>query len=481
MCSKSLGPTLQPMYVLEESFYPDTWRDDSRMGVLLCEFRTRSVNPENYDSKMKFWKQMITNYCERKGSGLVSIVELKRVFKRKGTVPYCLQAVLDDMLNEGHLMGKDEFRRVPQESWTGWAVDVLMKRPLGWGFGKVKEKLVGNKVDESAEFVCLDVIKKQCDMLEKVLQEKNKYNVLVSWSDIVQLAKNSGLTEDGFDLVLHYMACNQRVFVEKNQTENDGQRKTLLKFAAIGAKSQPITDIERSIFNLEQTEHNLMTVIEKMEQDVASAMSVVKENIREGRKQVAKSNLKKKHLLERNLEKKMTVLDNVQIMLSKIHDSQSDRNVIEAYKIGSNALKNAYANSGITIDNVDDTLAEMKEIMDQHDEMQTMIGATQNTDVDDLELEQELSDLIDMKLAENNIMVHPLTVPETPVLPPAPPSAPVNNTFTQPTVAQSHNFDTEIEKRLAALRMDIPSPPSDTSIIGNTSMDKKNFVPSASG
>lgn len=37
------------------------------MSVLLNTFRPRQVNEEHYDQKMKFWKEMIENYCEFKG------------------------------------------------------------------------------------------------------------------------------------------------------------------------------------------------------------------------------------------------------------------------------------------------------------------------------------------------------------------------------------------------------------------------------
>lgn len=288
--------------------------------------------------------------------------------------------------------------------------------------------------------------------------------------------------------------------MEKLPSEGDHEKKVLLKFAAPGAKAQPITDIERSIYNLEQTEHDLMKVIEKLEQNICDAMALVKQNLRDGKKQLAKSNLKKMHLMEKNLDKKMNVLDNVQSMMSRIHDSQSDRHVIDAYKLGSNALKTAFADSGITLDSVDDTLAEMKEvgrkalvplidstlichfpfsqIMEQQDEMQTMISAPQNADVDDLELEQELSDLIDMNLAANNIVAGPPAPPGV-VVPPVVPGA-TGGQPGQPTLAQLNEFDKEIEKRLLALRMDAPSPPSDTSIsaAGTTTVRPNNNLPS---
>ncbi|KXJ82319.1 hypothetical protein RP20_CCG014339 [Aedes albopictus] len=474
MARKSFAPNTQPMYVLEESFYPETWRDDSRMGVLLSEFRTRAVNPENYDSKMRFWKELIVKYCEHKGCASVSITELKRVFRRKGTSPYCLKVVFEDMMKDGRLQAKNEFDRIPQDSWGGWAMDVLVKRPLGWGFGAVKDRIVGSAFDESAEFVCMDVVKSQSELLEKLIQKENKLNVLLSKNALLELVKDLDIKSDGLDLVLHHLFCRQRIVMEKLPSEMEHEKKILLKFAAPGAQAQPITDIERSIYNLEQTEHDLMKVIDRLEQNISDAMTVVKENLREGKKQLAKSNLRKKHLLEKNLEKKMNVLDNVQTMMSRIHDSQSDRHVIDAYKIGSNALKKAFAETGITLDSVDDTLAEMKEIMEQQDEMQTMISAPQNADVDDLELEQELSDLLDMNLAANHVAV-------TPAGPPTVPGAGLQPPAGQPTLAQLNDFDKEIEKRLAALRTDVPSPPLDTSaIIGGTSVQSQGSnLPSA--
>lgn len=202
----------------------------------------------------------------------------------------------------------------------------------------------------------------QSEVLEKLIQKENKLNVLLSKNALLELVTDLDIKSDGLDLVLHHLFCRQRIVMEKLPSEMEHEKKILLKFAAPGAQAQPITDIERSIYNLEQTEHDLMKVIDRLEQNISDAMTVVKENLREGKKQLAKSNLRKKHLLEKNLEKKMNVLDNVQTMMSRIHDSQSDRHVIDAYKIGSNALKKAFAETGITLDSVDDTLAEMKEV-----------------------------------------------------------------------------------------------------------------------
>src|SRR5690349_10644961 len=134
------------------------------MSVLLNTFRPRQVNEEHYDQKMKFWKEMIESYCEYKGSPKFTIQELKSAFKRKGTQPYCLQDVFSQMMTEGNLMNKQEFMQQPK-SIAGWAVNSLLVKPLSWGFGKLKEKLITPTQDEQTEFVLKPVLISQSKLL----------------------------------------------------------------------------------------------------------------------------------------------------------------------------------------------------------------------------------------------------------------------------------------------------------------------------
>lgn len=66
------------------------------------------------------------------------------------------------------------------------------------------------------------------------------------------------------------------------------KKKILLQFAVPVAQTQPITDIERSIYNLEQTENILMKVIEKLEPNISDTMVLVKQNVRDGKSSLPK-------------------------------------------------------------------------------------------------------------------------------------------------------------------------------------------------
>lgn len=147
---------------LPTDFFPDCWDDDERMDNLFAPFRAKSVNLVNYQSKLVFWKGLIKQYSEHKGSASISIGELRQAFERENKKPHCLTVVIDEQLVDGTVKPKSIFVQMPEQTWSGWAVSTFVKRPLSWGFNKVKERVVSpgdSKTLESLDFVILEVVK----------------------------------------------------------------------------------------------------------------------------------------------------------------------------------------------------------------------------------------------------------------------------------------------------------------------------------
>lgn len=148
---------------LPDDFYPLCWQDDERMENLFAAFRDKSVNPVNYDTKMKFWKNLIQEYCSVQGNSTVSISELRTAFERKGKKPYCLDTVLDELLSEGLAKSKSQFMEPPLLTWPGWAVHKLVKAPLRWSYYKVKESVISNAANgncnDNTEYILIEVAK----------------------------------------------------------------------------------------------------------------------------------------------------------------------------------------------------------------------------------------------------------------------------------------------------------------------------------
>ena len=369
------------------------------MSVLLNTFRPRNVNPEHYDQKMKFWKEMIENYCEYKGSSRCTIQELKTVFKRNGTSPYCLQDVFNEMISEGNLVNKDEFMREQKTGWGSWAVDSLVVRPLSWGLGKIKEKLVTNVQDDQS-FVVLSAVKSQSMILQEHARTRKAKNNIISMDELMNGTEGiDGVSPDGILLALQYLSTvEKQVYVEEHKTTTDSthHHKLLLKFADPHQRVLPITEMERSIYNLEQTEKFLLETIEKKEEQLNSVLKQVKDCLKEGKKQIAKTYLRKKHLMELDLTKSVNILDNVQTMLQRVNASKNDKEILSTYKMGSDAIKIAFANSGVNLDNVHDIIEDMQEIYGDQAEYEAAISEPLRgtRDVDDSVLEKELMELM---------------------------------------------------------------------------------------
>lgn len=73
--------------------------------------------------------------------------------------------------------------------------------------------------------------------------------------------------------------------------------------------------------------------------------------------------------------------------------------------MGTKALKEIYEEKGLTVDKVEDVMSDVQDVIDDHDEVQNIIGGviiSNANEVDDLDLEQELQDLMNDDRNDNN-------------------------------------------------------------------------------
>lgn len=105
---KSSGSPVSPNQTIP-SYLPDVWADDLRMNALFTDFRPREVNPAAYDSKLKFWMDVIDRCVRHEELISFTSAQLRDKLQRKGKMPHCFPKVLEDMHRYG---GRKEGSRI---------------------------------------------------------------------------------------------------------------------------------------------------------------------------------------------------------------------------------------------------------------------------------------------------------------------------------------------------------------------------------
>lgn len=98
--------------------------------------------------------------------------------------------------------------------------------------------------------------------------------------------------------------------------------------------------------------------------------------------------------------KTSNALTTIQTLLLQIDETRQNAKIVEAFKMGTKTLKNALGDKNITVDNVEDALADVKEILETNADIQFALSGAQfndiiNDGISDETLETELMDLLE--------------------------------------------------------------------------------------
>lgn len=119
------------------------------------------------------------------------------------------------------------------------------------------------------------------------------------------------------------------------------------------------------------------------------------------------------------LVKTSNALTTIQTLLLQIDETKQNAKIVEAFKMGTTTLKNALGDKNITVDNVQDALADVQEILETNADIQFALSGAQFNDIindgtDDATLESELMDLLeDDEQLDSNLETKPKQKEET--------------------------------------------------------------------
>lgn len=266
--------------MLPKNIEPECWNDQQRLNVLFAPIRSRSVNPQDWDSKYNFWKTLISDYCDYCGIYIFKVSDLEEAFKKDGRTPKCLEMVVKEMERIGECVPLSCFLEKNADNWSGWAANVFVKKPLLWSYNAIKNVVIPPEKDVT--YVHRETVRKKARQLLMSLPDEKKNKVLclrelLALKDICNGVNN-------IKLLLHYLVKENKAAIKELYTASadtkDKYEHFLIKLDNKGV--QPITDVEVGIHTLEQNEKALLENIEKLEDEIMELKENAKKHLAKG-------------------------------------------------------------------------------------------------------------------------------------------------------------------------------------------------------
>lgn len=315
--------TLSPRHdqqKLPADFFPPCWLDDDRMSILFAPFRSRTLNPLNYDTKLHFWQQLIAKYCQHKGSASITLAELRDAFRRHHKTPaYPLVTVLQEMRDADEVRSSAQFLEAPHNSLLGWA-QKCMWSALAWPVHKVAASLrpattataatstatsSPGGVDAAAaqtELVVLEVVQQHARLLQSNASLVEK---VVDLAQVMRAAKPE-LSADGVRLAVHHLYCTRRAAMCSVPLAGDatGAVVQLVKICGEdGARHQAptIDEAECNVYCVRRAVEMQQALLNRLDAEHGEAERLARQLVHDKKKTLALVQLRKRKQLDEKI------------------------------------------------------------------------------------------------------------------------------------------------------------------------------------
>ncbi|XP_047518248.1 charged multivesicular body protein 7 isoform X2 [Pieris napi] len=377
---------------LPQDRLPHCWSDDVRMNALFAPFRLKSVNPESWEMKMKFWCDIVQQWCKYKKDPIISASDIKCAFQRKGRTAACIDIVVEEMFRNGDLCPLSKYPQILHngtEGWMWWGAKLAFK-PAALALTAVSSLLPARQsidndglpksnIDATQRFVLESAVKKLATEL------LNSYPPGVERIGTIEHhMKNTGNTNrETFELLLGYL-------VSQGAAVKQGD---VVKLAEPNKKAAPVSEMDVALVKLITAEQKLCEDMSRLTKEVLMVDNDVRAALKLGNRLAAKNHLRRKHIAQKRVDKCESALHNVKQLLEQARDVDVNAAVVDTYRTSAKAMKSTMKEGGLEEDLVHDTMDDLKEVMDAYNEMGKALGGT--IDDEDLnELEEELNELL---------------------------------------------------------------------------------------
>ncbi|CAJ0607193.1 unnamed protein product [Cylicocyclus nassatus] len=320
-------------------------------------------------------------------NAIISVDSLKKRFRRGDQIPASLNIVLEHLESCGVLTPLSKWKE-QHSSWTDWSICQLSKTSE-WLFGS-------SKTENSVRYIHLPTVKIQADLLmnlysREFLSEVDGTGSIVAYSTFYDSAGDIVHTKENFDVVLAYLSERGDLVIGQ-----DRHGEQILKFRDTTSNGPvrfteadaSVHDIRRAMSKVEKEINTLEKKIQKLDLDCRTAL-------RTGDKTKAASLLRQKKRAQKDVTDKDSQYQRLLTMLEQLGSTKHHKDVLDAYKAGTEAFKATLARHGLSPDKIDHTLDDVASSIDEFREIEEAISLPVLPKAyDEDELEKELEDLV---------------------------------------------------------------------------------------
>ncbi|CAD5212357.1 unnamed protein product [Bursaphelenchus okinawaensis] len=373
---------------MKAAYLPECWSDDEEMRGLMSALKKRDVNPVNFDRTIEFWRRLIADYCRVEKKCVVHYEELRYKFRRGNQLPAPLLTVFEELHKKQVFVPVDELSS-PRQGWLGWGSSLMAKSSwlMGVSVDFSKTKLVHMPTVKALAKKMLGYYKEQYEMVDCA--------EVVGYEEFKARCENI-VDGESFDLVLDELMRQGEVSEGRSQ---DGDR--ILKFKDQGSQGPAkFTEADASVHNLRRTMTRLNTEIKRIEHKVKTFTNEAKELLKNGDKTGALIAMKKKKRAEKDLLDKDNQCQRLLQMMEQLTATKQTREIMDVYKMGSDAYKSALRRQGLSMDKIDETMDSIHEAIHEANDIDDALREgiknmpSPSNVIDEASLEEELNELM---------------------------------------------------------------------------------------
>jgi charged multivesicular body protein 7 len=381
------------------SLHPSfNWQDSDRIRVLYGPMRNREINPESYDAKVNFWKDMIDRWAESNRRVAFTADELESAFADDaGERPHCLREVI----------AASGFRR-EQEAWQagrtwgqaiGGMVKMASKSILAsvWNaedFGSVRFIVSEERVKTATR----KVLKTLCEL--QTGHAVGEAKILPRQEVMAELGSRISVESDQ-NLCLSYLISEGlvgRARVGEVEYYKVPLKETKTRF----------TEEDQGVLGMQLAKKDVAKKLEVGQAAYLASREEAKTALKVGQRARARVVLRRAKRQEASMLKLENVLQNLDSVLDRIEMAKTEEQVVKSYRAGLEVLREQLKTPEMGLDNVAALVADIGDAVEKGEALADAIASPAAVvgGESDEELEAELERLL--KNDEDDEMIRTL-------------------------------------------------------------------------